>query len=152
MVSALLPKHIVAVSALVRDDHNRVLMVCSPKRGWEMPGGQVEQGESLTQALEREIREEAGVTIKVGSLTGIYSNVKPPTKVIFGFLCAYVSGDLTTSDESPETAWVAPDDVLGRITHPAIYDRMSDMLTFSNQVIYRVYSTDPYHVIEKRWL
>ncbi len=127
-------------------------MVRSPKRGWEMPGGQVEEGESLTNALEREIREEAGVSIEVDKLMGIYSNIKPPTKVIFAFSCAYVSGELTTSHESPETEWVAPDDVLGHITHAAIHERMSDMLAFSGQIIYRVYTTDPYQLIETRWL
>jgi 8-oxo-dGTP pyrophosphatase MutT (NUDIX family) len=80
------PTHIVAVFGLIRDASRRVLVVRSPKRGWEMPGGQVEEGESLVQALQREIGEEAGVTVTVGKLVGVYSNVKPPTKVIFGFL------------------------------------------------------------------
>lgn len=144
------PKHIVAVSGLVRDAGGRVLMVRSPKRGWEMPGGQVEEGEGLPQALEREIREEAGVVVTVGELVGVYSNIKPPTKVIFGFLCTYVSGELTTSEESTEVEWVEADAVMARITHPAIRDRMSDMLAFEGQVMYRVYTTEPYQVVEER--
>ncbi len=42
------PKHIVAVADLIMDAQNCVLMICSPRRGWEFPGGQVEEGEDLT--------------------------------------------------------------------------------------------------------
>jgi 8-oxo-dGTP diphosphatase len=141
------PKHIVAVSGLVRNAAGEVLLVRSPKRGWEMPGGQVEEGETLPDALMRETFEEAGVTVTVGALVGVYSSVKLPSKVIFGFLCEYVSGELATSDESLETAWVRENDVLLRITYPAIYDRMRDLLTFNGQVMYRAYITEPYSVL-----
>ena len=146
------PKHIVAVSGLVRNAVGEVLLVRSPKRGWEMPGGQVEEGETLPDALMREIREESGVTVTVGALVGVYSSVKSPSKVIFGFLCEYAFGALTTSDESLETTWVGTNDVLSRITHPAIYDRMRDLLTFSGHVMYRVYTTDPYTVVTEMTL
>jgi 8-oxo-dGTP diphosphatase len=146
------PKHIVTVSALVRNAVGHVLMVRSPRRGWEFPGGQVEEGETLLDALRREVQEETGVDVAVGALVGVYSNLTPPTKVTFGFLCDYVSGELTTSDESLESGWVERPDVLPRITHPAIYDRMNDMLTFSGRVIYRIYTTNPYHILEERFI
>jgi len=38
---------------------------------WEFPGGKVESGESHKEALEREIREELGVVVNVGSLLGV---------------------------------------------------------------------------------
>ncbi len=55
------PKHIVAVAGLVTDASGRVLMVLSPRGDWEFPGGQVEEGETLTAALEREVLEETGI-------------------------------------------------------------------------------------------
>lgn len=140
------PKHIVAVSGLVTNSKGEVLLIRHPKRGWEMPGGQVEEGESLIEALQREILEESGAVTEIGALVGVYSNIKLPTKVIFAFLGTWVSGDLTTSSESLEVEWVARDEVLPRITHPAIYDRMRDLLSFSGKVTYCVYSTDPYEV------
>lgn len=146
MIDTSPPKHIVAVSGLVRNDDGQVLMIRGPKRGWEMPGGQVEEGETLIQALRREIQEEAGVNVTVGVLTSTYSNVKRSI-VIFGFLCHWASGELATSSESLETEWVEIGAVLGRITHPAIYDRMRDMLRFDGHVMYRAYETGPYKVL-----
>ena len=146
------PKHIVAVSGLISHPNGKILLIRGPRRGWEFPGGQVEEGENLIEAFQREIQEESGVTASIGSLVGIYSNTKSPTKLAFGFLGDYVSGELSTSDESLETEWVARHSVLQRISHPVIYDRMKDMLDFSGRVIYRVYTTDPYQVCEQCFL
>ena len=146
------PKHIVAVSGLISHSDGKILLIRGPRRGWEFPGGQVEEGENLIEALQREIQEESGVTASIGALVGIYSNVKSPTKVAFGFLGDYVGGKLETSNESLETEWVERHSALQRISHPAIYDRMKDMLDFSGRVIYRVYSNDPYQVCEQYFL
>jgi 8-oxo-dGTP diphosphatase len=146
------PKHIVAVSGLITNARDEVLLVLSPKRGWEMPGGQVEEGEALIDALQREIREESGVTAAIGALVGVYSSVTIPSKVIFGFLGTWIAGELTPSHESPEVEWVARDKVLERVTHPAIYDRMKDMLDFSGKVTYRVYTINPYAVSSVRFV
>lgn len=146
------PKHIVAVSGLVRHPDGKILLIRSPRRGWEFPGGQVEEGENLIEALQREIQEESGVTASIGSLVGIYSNIKTPTKVMFGFLGDYVSGELTTSEESIETKWVGRNSVLQHISNRVIYDRIKDMLDFSGRVVYRVYTTNPYQIYEQCYL
>lgn len=146
------PKHIVAVSGLISHSDSKILLIRSPRRGWEFPGGQVEEGENLIEALRREIQEESGITASIGALVGVYSNIESPTKLMFGFLGDYLSGELRTSDESLETEWVPRDSVLQRISNPAIYDRMKDMLGFSGRVVYRVYTNDPYQVYEQRFL
>ena len=146
------PQHIVAVSGLISHPDGRILLIRGPRRGWEFPGGQVEEGENLIEALQREIQEESGVTASIGALVGVYSNIKAPTKLAFGFLGDYICGELTTSNESLETEWVAHHSALQRISHPAIYDRMKDMLDFSGRVMYRVYTNDPYQVCEECFL
>jgi len=135
------PKHIVAVGGLVRASEGRVLMILSPRRDWEFPGGQVEEGEDLVTALQREVLEETGITVTVGKLAGVYSNVKSHI-VMFDFLCEFVSGDLQTSQESPVVEWVEADEALRRIIRPVIRDRMRDMLEFTGEVVYRAYEFD----------
>lgn len=58
----------------VKDTQDRVLLVrvTYGRRGWQLPGGFLEIGESPEQALVREFREELGVAVDVGSLMGIY--------------------------------------------------------------------------------
>ena len=41
---------------------------------WELPGGQVEEGEALDQAVCREMLEETGLTVKPLGVTGVYYN------------------------------------------------------------------------------
>ena len=69
-----LPYHLLSACGLVRRD-GLVLLVRNPRRGWELPGGTVEQGETVTEALKREIYEESGVLSEPECLTGIYQNL-----------------------------------------------------------------------------
>ena len=122
------PQHIVAVFGLIRNATGKVLMIESPRRGWELPGGRVEEGEDLIRALEREILEETGVKTEIGRLIGVYSRLNPPFMVLLGLVGEYQSGDLVTSEESLAVEWVMPDQVIARISHPAIRDRAQDLL------------------------
>lgn len=51
-----------AVICLAFDEEGKLLVVKN-KRGWDLPGGHVEEGESLLEALSREVMEEACATI-----------------------------------------------------------------------------------------
>jgi 8-oxo-dGTP diphosphatase len=146
------PKHVVAASALVTNEQGEVLLVRTPRRGWEFPGGQIEKGETIIEGLQREILEESGITAAIDNLIGIYSNIKRPPKVIYGFLGHAITGTLRTSPETVDVRWVDRASVLSLITHPAVYDRMKDMLEFSGRIIYRVYATNPYEVVEQRYV
>ena len=68
------PMHIVAAGALVTNERGEVLLVKNPYRGWEFPGGQIENGEDLIEGVTREVFEESGIIIKVDNLVGVYSN------------------------------------------------------------------------------
>lgn len=144
------PTHIVAVDGIIENDNNEILLVKHRHRGvWTVPGGQVEIGENLMDALIREIKEECGVNVVVNKLMCVSSNTCTyqgyngygtiPTKVMFGFTCKYVSGELCTSDETSETCWVSKDKILDYITVPNLVERFRAYLNFQGDVQYLEY-------------
>ena len=68
--------HLVSCAALVTNDAGKILLVKSPWRGWEYPGGLIEPGETFQMALKREVREEAGVEIEITGFIGICKNIE----------------------------------------------------------------------------
>jgi 8-oxo-dGTP diphosphatase len=138
------PMHIVAVGGFVTNKQGQILMIKSPRYGdWEFPGGQVEESETLTHALEREVLEETGITVKVKSLVGVYSNTRKPSIVNMDFTCEYIYGKPRISVESSQVEWVEREEVLSKIKRDAIYGRMKNMLEFSGEITYRAYFVDP---------
>jgi 8-oxo-dGTP diphosphatase len=70
------PKHSVSAGAVVLNDESKILLIKGPRRGWEFPGGIVENGESIQDGVIREVKEKTGIDIEVIKFCGIYNNVK----------------------------------------------------------------------------
>ena len=68
------PVHFVSAAGVVFKE-DKVLLIRSDRRGWEFPGGIVENGEAVLDALKREIYEESGIIVEPEYITGIYQNV-----------------------------------------------------------------------------
>ena len=126
------------MAGLVKNDSGEILLIRSPKRGWEIPGGQVEEGEVLVSALAREIQEETGISVEVGPLIAVSSNVTN-SLVVFDFLCHALTGEPTPSAESPEVRWVACEDALNLVTRPAMRARLRTLTEFEGAVAYSAY-------------
>jgi 8-oxo-dGTP diphosphatase len=138
------PRHIVATIALVTNAAGEVLLIESARYRWELPGGQVEEGESLVEGCEREVREETGVSVAVERLAAVYTNRAAPARVLFAFLCRATGGTARPSAESTAVDWVAREAVLERLTRPATRDRARELLDFDGRVLYRAYEGEPY--------
>ncbi len=143
------PRHILTSSVLVTNDVDEILLVKTNIEGWTLPGGQVEVGEDLLEAAVRETQEEAGIVVDVVVLGAIHTNLSRG-QVILGFLATYQSGELMAQKETEEALWVPRADALSMITHPAIFDRVSDLLNFDGRVFYRAYRIDPYLVVSQQ--
>ena len=120
--------HLVSVAALVTNDKGEILLVNSPWRGWEYPGGLIEPGESFEAALKREVREESGVEIEITGFVGICKNVARDI-VNIDFTARYTGGELTTSEESTEVGWFTPEEAMKVITFPLTRKRLANMLS-----------------------
>ena len=98
------PKHIVSAATIVLNHQGEILLIKGPHRGWEMPGGQVEEGESLKEAAIRETKEESGIDIEVVKFCGIFQNVDCSICNTL-FLGKAIGGEPTTSSESLEVGF-----------------------------------------------
>ncbi|QJD88062.1 NUDIX hydrolase [Cohnella herbarum] len=108
------PKHIVSAAAIVVNDNNEILLVNGPRRGWEMPGGQVEEGESLSQAAIRETKEESGVDIEIVKFCGIFQNVGNSICNTL-FLAKPIGGEPVRTSESLESAFFPIEEALNKV-------------------------------------
>jgi 8-oxo-dGTP pyrophosphatase MutT (NUDIX family) len=149
----IMPTHIVAAAGVVENDKGEILLVKTYHGGWVFPGGQVEVGENLIDAVVREIKEESGIDVKVEKLFAISSNTginkgyngveRVPTKVMMDFICTSAGGALGISDENSESCWVKKDKALDMITTPAIRQRFKAYLDYDGNVQYLSYITQP---------
>ena len=113
------PKHIVSAAAIVLNDQNEILLIKGPRRGWEMPGGQVEEGESLSDAAIRETKEESGIDIEIVKFCGIYQTL---------FLGRAIGGIPTTSPESLEVGFFPIEQALQMVTINNFRERIKHCL------------------------
>ncbi len=132
------------VSAVIFDAGGRVLLQRrTDNERWGLPGGAVEFGESVLEALHREVMEETGLTIAVERLVGVYSHpdhhqiVAYPDGNVFHFVstcfaCRPSGGTLTLGEETSGLAWFAPlawPDELMPIHRVRIDDALADAPT-----------------------
>jgi len=128
-------KHFVSAATIVLNDQKEILLIKGPIRGWEMPGGIVEEGESLKDAAIRETKEESGIDIEVLKFCGIFQNVKKSICNTL-FLANPIGGDFTTSSESLEVGFFPIKQALEIVTIDNFRQRIEYCIDNSKQPFY----------------
>lgn len=126
----------VAVGAVIVVD-DRILLVRrgrGPAQGeWSIPGGRVLPGETLHEAVVREVREECGLDVVVERFLGWAERMgdqpEPYHFVILDFAVGILdpSEEPVAGDDAAETAWVALDDLADWRLVAGLYDFLDDV-------------------------
>ena len=121
---------VVAVTAFVLDKSDRVLMIRRTDSGlYAIPGGAQEIGETISQTVVREVKEETGIDVEPTDLIGIYTDPEHVIAFTDGevrqefsicFRARPTGGELRTSNESSEVLWIDRDQLANLDMHPSI--------------------------------
>ena len=107
-----------AVSAVIfRDGQFLVVRRANvPGRGlYSVPGGRVEHGETLHQAVAREVREETGLVIDIVGFAGWREVLPDPVAgrtghyLVISFAAHWRAGEVTLNEELDDFRWITPD-------------------------------------------
>jgi 8-oxo-dGTP diphosphatase len=119
------------VGAVVTDDAGRIVVVRrghAPSEGlWSLPGGRVEPGETLVEAVKREVREETGLDVEVHQMVGridiahgaVVYDVSDFAATVHGTPSALVCGD-----DAVDARWVTRRELAELHTSPGLLDTL----------------------------
>lgn len=119
----------VSQQAVIRNDRGEVLILRRPTQDfWLLPGGRVEDKETLSEAFLREVFEETGLTVTQGTPVAVGTSSLWDTYGV-AFLCE-VEGDIviTLSDEHEEYKWVLPHELPQYLHYRAIAESLASQL------------------------
>jgi 8-oxo-dGTP diphosphatase len=108
---------IVGVGAVIVDDARALIVQRGgePLKGhWSIPGGVVELGETLRQAVAREALEETGLVIEVGEVLEVFDSIVPDADgktryhyVLVDFLCTVLVGEARAGSDAVDVRWMS---------------------------------------------
>ena len=111
------------VGALIIEDDRIVLIERGrePLKGyWSLPGGAVETGELLVDAVRREVHEETGLEVEVVHLLEIFERITPGEGgqieyhfILMDYICRPTGGTLQASDDASRAEWFTEDEIAG---------------------------------------
>ena len=122
-----------SVAAIIRNEAEKILFLVRADNGlWDLPGGAVDPGETPTQAIVREVREETGLVVEPTAVAGVfggadfrltYGNGDIVEYTVIVFECRIVGGELGGLDD--ETAELH---FIGAAERPPLASKFPDAL------------------------
>jgi 8-oxo-dGTP pyrophosphatase MutT (NUDIX family) len=119
-----------AVAAVVENSNGELLMIERTDNSlWALPGGAQDLGESVIDAVRREVKEETGIDVEVTGLSGIYSDPRHVIAYDNGevrqefslcFRARPIGGSLRASSETRRVRWVPADQIDSLNMHPSM--------------------------------
>ncbi len=127
-----------SVTAIVTDAEGRLLLVHKTDNDlWALPGGGHDAGESISDTVVREVKEETGLDVEVTGVVGLYTNPRHVMAYDDGevrqqfsicFTTRLLGGELRTSSETKEVRFVPVDQLDGLNIHPSMRLRIEHYL------------------------
>ncbi len=112
-------------NAVIVNDEEQILILRQEGK-WLLPGGRIEEGESWSEALSREIDEETGLKdVIIGDVLDVAINDTSDTYIVTFWCIAHGTPAVRLSAEHDAYAWITPED-LGEYDfwHPSIPERI----------------------------
>ncbi|HEY66520.1 MAG TPA: NUDIX domain-containing protein [Caldilineae bacterium] len=102
-------KRYTVVQAVVMRDGQVLLVKRTDPRVWELPGGGIEEGETPSEAIIREVVEETGLQVRIERELGTYQRLgfRPHDSIVF--VCTPIGGTLAHGDEAVDAQFFPTD-------------------------------------------
>ncbi len=124
-----------SVGAVMIDDAR--ILVVQRGRGayagaWAIPGGRQRQGETMQEAVRREVREETGLIVEVGDplwIGDILDPAEPPAYhyTVVDFAAFVIGGELEAGDDAADARWVGLDEVRNLPLTPTMFELLTEL-------------------------
>lgn len=108
----------VATKAIIKNQEGKYLILVKSSKEdinpntYDLPGGRINFGEKLEDAVTREVKEETGLDIKPQKVFEAWTFTKEGFQLVgINYLCEFVGGDLKLSEEHDNAEWYAKTDI-----------------------------------------
>ncbi|MBN2425296.1 MAG: NUDIX hydrolase [Calditrichaceae bacterium] len=120
---------------------NKILLVKRknpPSMGlWAIPGGKVNSGEKMKDAVERETIEETGIKIKCGEIIHVFEVIEYEKQdklkfhyIIVDFLAEYLSGNVISGDDAEDAGWFSAQELTSMRLNEEMIKLLKEKLHF----------------------